>query len=256
VGKWLIPRLPVNPLTFDVLRLELNAFRVRLAWKFLPHRWWRLRQIRRMRGIYVNVASAGFLLDGFVHLDLFGGAHNVIRWDCTHSLPFADNSCRGIRVEHFVEHIEPRHYLPQFLAHCHRTLEPGGVLRIIVPDAERYIRAYVRPGMEGFRELGFKEKLPDDLPTRMDVINHVFRQGHEHHWAYDFETLAHRLKAVGFGSVERAAFRQSLDPCLGQDRAVHAPYSLYVDAVKDPAAAKDPGEAGREVGSAAEGIHP
>jgi predicted SAM-dependent methyltransferase len=233
VGKWLMPRLPVSRFAFDLFRLELNAWRVRMGWKVLPHRWLRLRRLRQLRGIRVNVASGGFLLDGFVHLDLFGGAREVIRWDCSRSLPFADGSCRGIRVEHFVEHIEPRQDLPQFLGHCFRALEPGGVLRVIVPDAERYLRAYAQPGLEGFRELG-TEKFPEDLPTRMDVVNHVFHQWHEHRWGYDFETLALRLRTAGFRSVHRSEYGKSLDPLLAQDRAQHAPYSLYVDAVKGP----------------------
>jgi hypothetical protein len=70
------------------------------------------------------------------------------------------------------------------------------------------------------------------LPTRMDVINHVFHSWHEHRWAYDFETLSHRLRAAGFTEIARAAFGRSLLPALAQDRPHRAPYSLYVEAVK------------------------
>jgi hypothetical protein len=66
----------------------------------------------------------------------------------------------------------------------------------------------------------------------MDVINHVFHSWHEHRWAYDFETLSHRLRAAGFTVVERAGFGQSRLPSLAQDRDQHKPYSLYVEAVK------------------------
>jgi hypothetical protein len=73
---------------------------------------------------------------------------------------------------------------------------------------------------------------PDDLPTRMDVINHVFHSWHEHRWAYDFETLSHRLRAAGFTEIARAGFGRSTLPALAQDRPHHAPYSLYVEAIK------------------------
>jgi hypothetical protein len=66
----------------------------------------------------------------------------------------------------------------------------------------------------------------------MDVINHVFHQWHEHRWAYDFETLAHRLAAAGFATVQRSRFECSHDTRLAQDRDVHAPYSLYVEAIR------------------------
>lgn len=234
IGRWLIPRLPVTKFAFDLFRLEFARLRVNAAWTLSPVHWVRLAQLRRLRGIYVNAASAGFLLDGFVHLDLFGGAKSVIRWDCSRSLPFANESCRGIRVEHFVEHIEPKDDLPSLLRDCLRVLVAGGVLRIVVPDAERYIRAYARDDLQGFAEIGWKTPFPDDLPTRMDAVNHTFHQWHEHRWGYDFETLTHRLRQAGFSKVEKMSFQQSLDPILAQDRPVHAPYSLYVDAVKLP----------------------
>ncbi len=232
LGQWLIPRLPVTRFAFNLFRLELARLRVNAAWKLSPVHWVRLGRLRRLRGIYVNVASAGFVLNGFVHLDLFGGAREVIRWDCNRSLPFADASCKGIRVEHFVEHIEPREDLPCFLRDCRRALMPGGVLRIIVPDAELYVRAYARGDLQGFAEIGWQLPFPVDLPTRMDAVNHTFHQWHEHRWGYDFETLTHRLRQASFSRVEKMSFQQSLDPVLAQDRPAHAPYSLYVDAVK------------------------
>ena len=143
-----------------------------------------------------------------------------------------DGAADGIRAEHFVEHLEPREELPVFLAEAHRALRPGGVLRLIVPDAERYLRAYCRGDRQGFDELGVPDPLPDDLPTPLDVISHMFHQWHEHRWGYDFESLAHRLRLAGFAVVERAEYAKGRDWKLARDLAEHAPYSLYVDAVK------------------------
>ena len=92
------------------------------------------------------------------------------------------------------------------------------MLRVIVPDAERYLRAYCREDLEGFRDLAVPDPFPEDLPTRMDVINHVFHQWHEHRWAYDFETLGHRLRGAGFDRIVRSEYKVSLDSELGQDR--------------------------------------
>ena len=63
----------------------------------------------------------------------------------------------------------------------------------------------------GFKALAVPDPFPADLPTRMGVVKHVFHQSHEHRWAY----------------------RQSLLPELASDREVHAPYSLYVEAVNE-----------------------
>ena len=230
-GRWLFGHLPITRFLFDQLRFEANAWLVRFQNAVLPGRRRRLRQIRAMRHVLVNVACGPQLLDGFVNVELVGPRPRV-RWDCRTGVPVADASAAGIRVEHFFEHIEPREHVPAFLRDCRRALEPGGVLRVIVPDAERYLQAYCQPGLGGLRAMAVPIPFPEDLPTRMDVINHVFHSWHEHRWAYDFETLSHRLRAAGFTIIERAGFGQSRLPALAQDREQHKPYSLYVEAVK------------------------
>ena len=231
-GRWLFARMPITRFLFDQLRVEVNAWAMRAGNALLPWRRRRLAALRRASGVRVNVACGPHVLNAFVNLDLFPARPGVIGWDCRRALPLADGAAAAIRVEQFVEHLEPREELPAFLKDCRRALRPGGVLRVIVPDAERYLQAYCRTDLEGFRRLAVPEPFPSDLPTRMDVVNHVFHQWHEHRWGYDFETLAHRLRAAGFDRVARSEYKVSLDAELGQDLEVHAPYSLYVEAVK------------------------
>jgi predicted SAM-dependent methyltransferase len=232
VGRWLFQRLPITRFLFDMLRDEVAAWVVRAKNAWLPGRRRRLSRLRAARELYVNVACGPQVLPGFVNLDLHPAGRDVVAWDSRRSLPLSDGAARGIRAEQFVEHLETREELPAFLRDCHRALAPGGVLRVIVPDAERYLQAYCRPDLSGFRDLEVPDPFPGDLPTRMDVINHVFHQWHEHRWAYDFETLAHRLAAAGFATVQRSRFECSHDTRLAQDRDVHAPYSLYVEAIR------------------------
>jgi predicted SAM-dependent methyltransferase len=111
-------------------------------------------------------------------------------------------------------------------------LQPGGILRVIVPDAGRFLEAYCSGSDAAFAQLGFPRPFPGDLPTPMDVVNHIFHQWHEHRWGYDFETLAERLRTVGFQSIVQRGFGESSDPHMTADREQHKPYSLYVDAVK------------------------
>ena len=232
VGQFVFPRLPITRFLFDILRDEVAACVVRTKNACLPWRRSRLRRVRAMRNVYVNVACGPQVLTGFINLDLRHQDPQVIRWDPRRSLPVGDGAARGIRTEQFVEHLEAREELPAFLADCRRALAPGGVLRIIVPDTERYLQAYCRGDLLGFWDLEVPNPFPGDLPTRMDVVNHVFHQWHEHRWAYDFETLALRLRTAGFDTIEQVGYQRSLLPALARDRDVHAPYSLYVDAVK------------------------
>ncbi len=232
LGKLLFDHMPITRFLFDQIRLELNAHLMKLENTVLPWRRRRLWEIRQGRELLANVACGPHVAPGFVNIDLIPCCPEVVGWDCRWSLPLGDGGAAGIRVEQFVEHLETREELPAFLKDCWRALKPGGVLRVIVPDAERHLEAYCRKDLSGFRELNVPDPFPADLTTRMDIINHVFHQWNEHRWAYDFETLAHRLRTAGFTRIEKVSYQNSLDPQLACDRDVHAPYSLYVDAEK------------------------
>ena len=234
IGRSVFRRMPITRFLFDQLRWEANAGLRRVENTISPSRRRRLKAVRNAKEIRVNVACGPQVLPGFVNIDLIPCSPEVIGWDCRRSLPVETGSAAGIRVEQFVEHLDTREELPAFLADCRRALKPGGVLRLIVPDAERYLRAYCRDDLSGFKELVVPsvDPFPSDLPTRMDIVNHIFHQWNEHRWGYDYETLAHRLSQAGFENVQRSEYGASLDPKLANDREVHAPYSLYVEAVR------------------------
>lgn len=229
-GRWLIGRLPITRALFDDIRVELCSAALGIRNHVDPWRRQRLRALRKTTGLLVNVACGPQVIEGFVNLDLRASHRSVFEWDCRRTLPFASGSVAGLRAEHFFEHLDPRDEAPRFLAEVRRVLQPGGVVRLIVPDAGRYLEAYVRGNLSGFDALAVPRPFPTDLPTRMDVINHVFHQWGEHRWAYDLETLSHRLVAAGFAAIQHSAFRRGLDLRLADDRDVHASYSLYVDA--------------------------
>jgi predicted SAM-dependent methyltransferase len=235
VGRRVFRHLPTTRFLFDQLRAEAAAQSITALNRISPARRRRLAAVRAASDLLVNVGCGPHVLDRFVNLDVGAADPRVIEWDCRRTLPVHDGGAAGIRAEQFVEHLETREELPAFLRDCLRALKPGGVLRVIVPDAARFLQAYCTGTLDGFRALAVPDPFPADLPTRMDVVNHVFHQWHEHRWGYDFETLAHRLRTAGFAQVEPAAFRRSVLPALANDRDVHAAYSLYVDAVKGSA---------------------
>src|SRR5262249_52597336 len=145
----------------------------------------------------------------------------------------------GIFSEHFVEHLDYTEDIPFFLSECHRVLEDGGVLRIVVPDAERYLRAYCAHGWAELREV--RTLSGPDLKdphtggsdhTKMELINEVFRQADQHRFAYDTETLCLLLERHRFRHVGRTAFGCSTLPELCIDSPERADESLYVEAIK------------------------
>jgi predicted SAM-dependent methyltransferase len=145
--------------------------------------------------------------------------------DAARTLPFADNRFEGIFAEHIFEHFTPRQ-ARTFLAQCKRILKPGGVLRLVVPDGELYIKRYLedRKWMLERRDGRFR--------TPMEVMNEVFRQEYEHQYTYDYETLALHLTEAGFVEPRREKLKSGAIADLLVDQAWREFESLYVEAKK------------------------
>src|SRR5215831_11831516 len=79
VGKLIFPRLPITRFLFDILRDEAAALLVRLQNACVPSRRGRLRRLRAMRDVYVNVACGPQVLDGYVNIDLRSTNPDVLR---------------------------------------------------------------------------------------------------------------------------------------------------------------------------------
>jgi len=228
-----LPVLPVNRRTVDILRHELRACRARVVNAVNPAYWRLVLRLRSRRDLSVNIGSGGRGLPGWVNIELIPMRDTTLCLDIRRRLPLADGSARRILAEHVVEHIDFRLDVPAVFKDWHRVLQTGGVLRVIVPDAGRFLRAYASRDPKPWLDLGWDiDRLPDDIHTPMHVVNHVFHQGGEHLFAYDFETMAWALGQAGFAIVEQTSYKVSRDSALAIDQENHAPYSLYVEAVK------------------------
>ena len=231
LGRALIPKMPVNRHVFEHIRGELNAMWVRMLHCVHPVYRWRISALRKKRNLLLNLGCGPFGQPAWVNLDLFKFDGVALRTDCRSGLPISDGACAGIHVEHYFEHLTHEEEVPAFLAECRRCLSADGVVRIIVPDAQRYARAYVQDGWLGLDALAVPgTSARDYFETKMQALNNVMVQGYEHFGGYDFETLALALKRAGFKSIEQRAFREGRFPGGCIDRDQHRPYSLYVEA--------------------------
>ena len=235
------PRHPVKVLfskvvpayLLDQLKFELHMFLVRLRTRN-NH-----RNYAGKTDLLVNVGAGDSGKDGWINVDGADGVGVNCLADARNRLPFDDNSVRGIFSEHFFEHIDYVHDAPTFLRECFRTLQPGGVLRLIVPDLERYFRAYAESDWTAFARI---RPLDGDhradhhygwtYNTQMELINFVLRQGQQHKFAYDFATMEFLMKKCGFATVIRQEYGRSVMPELCIDTPIRATESLYVEAVK------------------------
>ena len=116
-------------------------FEVRNAWLRLLAPL-RASRFRGQKDLLVQVGCGPHGREGWVNVDCFPGKKVNCLYDIRKNLPFDDASVRGIYSEHVVEHLDYSEEIPVFLAECYRCLAPGGILRIIVPDAGRYLKDY------------------------------------------------------------------------------------------------------------------
>lgn len=145
---------------------------------------------------------------GWINIDLFD-SHADLQLDLRERWPFADATISHIYSEHIFEHFEPCEEVAHFLAESLRVLRPGGLFDVGVPDTEWPLRAYGDP--EDPYWLFSETWHPGWCETQLDHINYHFRQGTEHKYAWDCETLAKVLGNSGFTKIVRRQFDAALD---------------------------------------------
>lgn len=181
--------------------------------------------------LLVNLGCGQTPMAGWVNIDLDPrkGAYFA---DFTRGIPLRNGAVRHIHCEHLLEHFDYA-MAPAFLKECVRVLEDGGWLRLIVPDAEKYLCAYCQNDSAFFEALKYLGGRSEPLRTRIEIVNQVFRMEGVHKFAWDFETLSMVLKEAGFAKVEQSRFGD-ITPDLNIDltdfwRPIE---SLYVNAYK------------------------
>jgi SAM-dependent methyltransferase len=182
---------------------------------------WAARRARRIPSpLRLHLGSGGTHLNGWVNIDLIGLPVDL-PWNLRHPLPFSDGSAEAVFHEHLLEHV-PLLAVPTFLQECRRVLQPGGIIRVGVPDAGRYIEDIARPA-------GVIESLRPGRPTPLMALAEV-AYCYGHRWLWDGPTLCAALEEAGFTTVSTRAFGQSaIEPA--PDSASRAPETVYVEGI-------------------------
>lgn len=181
-------------------------------------------------GLKLHLACGKNIKNGWINIDLFKRKADL-RLDLRETFPFEDSSVEIIYSEHFFEHLEYPGEVGHVLKESLRVLQPGGRFSVSVPDAVPMLEAYVHNNTEAFR-ICRERWHPSWCDTHMHQLNYFFRQGNEHKYAWDFETLAKVLETAGFRPVGRRVFDLELDLESRRDG------SLYLEAHKPVVAMK------------------
>jgi predicted SAM-dependent methyltransferase len=213
--------------TLAVARRDLGLLGVRLRGSVTGQR----RKIRR----FVATRSSPVLLNlgagprgvndsHWVNVDAAPEPGVSFLIDFQRPLPFDDASFDGVFCEHVLEHFGQAEG-ERLAREVARILRPGGLFRVVVPDAELVLRSYFETPADMIAARG------DGHGTAMEMVNSYFRQRYEHQFMYDWQTLAQVLRRAGFAQVVRSRFREP-GGCLSLriDSAKYERESLYVEA--------------------------
>jgi predicted SAM-dependent methyltransferase len=229
------PRWPVRNLllavfshrTLALARWDLGLLGVRLRGAIAGQRG-KLRRFLASREapVLLNLGAGPRGVDDRHWVNVDGAPDRSVQAlvDFSRPLPFDDAVFDGVFCEHVLEHFAQADG-ERLAREVRRVLKPGGVFRVIVPDAEFVLRSYFdRPDALASARGGSDG-------TAMESVNAYFRQRYEHQFMYDWPTIERTLQRAGYVGVTRSCFRDPVG-CerLRIDDGKYARESLYVEA--------------------------
>ena len=185
-------------------------------------------QLSKIRGAcdYVNVGCGPFPLEGFCNIDYFWGPRHYC-FDITKGMPFATASVKGIFSEHCLEYLKVEQCLA-VLRDFRRTLKPGGVARIVLPDGGLYCRLY----MQAISGEAVTWPYPEPGKPPIYYVNRIMAgYGHYSGFVYDFEAFKEVMLSAGFREVHREAYLHGRDSKLLVERELRAIESFYAEGI-------------------------
>lgn len=138
-------------------------------------------------------------MDGFTHIEVNAGKNKSglpdIIADITEHIPLPDDSAELIFSRATLEHLTYPELL-NCLLESYRLLKKGGVVRMIVPDLDKYVRDYLNKVYDPtLKEL---YGMPNDTYTETFVARIMY---FDHRYNHTFNTMRRALEKTGFENV-------------------------------------------------------
>jgi hypothetical protein len=181
----------------------------------------------------LHIGAGGIKLDSWINIDAFPAEFVM---DVNWGLPFAVGSARYVFLSHTLEHLYYPGEALRLMKDIRRVLSPSGKVRVIVPDIEKCIRAYIDCDEEFYASRRKTWSWWTATETRLEGFLSYAGAGprpasffESHKFGYDFETLESLLRRAGFSKVERSEYMASTDPELRVDTASLVAGAMYRD---------------------------
>jgi len=125
--------------------------------------------------------------------------NKILFADAKKKIPLPNDSVECIYTSHMIEHLSQEESV-SFLKEVIRVLEPGGILRVVVPDLKRAVNSYIQTqDADAFMKSILLA--PPPLNTIKQKIS-LFFTGYRHHqWMYDEKSLYKLINGAGFSKV-------------------------------------------------------
>lgn len=128
----------------------------------------------------LNIGDGDNAVEGYVGLDIQRGQDATV-------LEYETGSIEEVRASHVLEHF-PHDHILKVLKEWVRVLQPGGVLKIAVPD---------------FRELAQRYLNGEAIPIQSYVMGGQFHEHDFHKTLFDRECLSDALRSAGLIAIRQ-----------------------------------------------------
>ncbi len=161
----------------------------------------------------LNLGAGIFPLAGYVNIDAEPGVEPDI-CATVPPIPCDDGTVSMIYAGHLLEHFAPAAG-QVLLRECHRVLQPGGRLTVVVPDTRAIMRRWLGASSYAVTSPEGRVWRVADLDDVCDFWLFSSFQASPHRWAYDETTLTRAVERAGFrvvGMVDRYQDPRLSDP--------------------------------------------
>lgn len=183
---------------------------------------------------------------GWKVMDISATSDFVHDLNSTDRFEFDDGSVDAIYTSHTFEHILPE-YQQHVFFELYRVLILGGCIRIVVPDVEKAIKAYIDQDYSFLLDARNPGKMEYLLNDPLCYLSSWFftyyskekseRLGRSpflggHVMAFNMNILEHYLTTAGFKDVSRLSFTEKSEIFKGCDMSRYRNNSIFVEARK------------------------